>query len=821
MEKQSHRSEMEPSSGKESAKNKTTSRPKLPVRFADGTITASLLMLFFGVPLFFTGLSFQGIAFEKQIYFYFWILIALVAWAAKGVTSGEMKLRRTPLDIPIALFWVVYLLATIFSVDRWHSFMGFPGDPSRGLLSITALVIAYYFVCSNVSQRRIGLILAAILTSGAVVSLWTVLSIMGVKFLPAKMLAIAPLSLLGSSPGLGVFLSALVPLAITAIFKVRTSAALKSRKKNILTGALLVLLALDFFLMFALYVFVPWIAMLIGSGFFVIFILSRIIRPVENWAWLPMAAFVLVMIIMLGGGSFTIARVNMPVEVSQTYQLSWQIAKATLKDKLFLGSGAATYGYDFSLYKPQEFNVNTLYNLRFYQGNGLFFEALSTIGLLGTIAAVLLGLTFLSVVVYLLASHKEKDKVYALGFVTSALVLVIAGEMTKTESAMLIMSVLIAALALALAMSESEAEEKYVHFSLKASPKFALALAFVFMLVTAGVAFLFVFIGKTYAADLYAGAALRQGQTNKDGAVGNLIKAINLNNKEGQYYSLIGQEYMMQANDEMAKDASQVDINTVQNDLSNAIVAASQGRDLMKNDVLANQTLGQIYENAGAYVPDSITSAETAYQQALNLEPHNPDLILKLGQMKLGEAANSKDDGQRNNLVGQAKDLFQRSINEKTNYAAGYYQLALAQDALGDVSGAIGSMTEAINLDNSNVNFFFNLARLYQERGQGDDNKTAEALFKQILSVNGNDINTNFSLGLLYEKTNRKDEAIAQYQKVLNLLPAGSASDQAKSQVQKMISNIQNGIENTPENLGAAPAAQAGAPAAGSAPANQ
>ena len=81
-------------------------------------------MLFLGVPLFFTGLTFQGLAFEKQIYFYFWLLLALVVWATKGVIAGEMKIRRTPLDIPILAFWLTYLLATIFSPGPLAQLLG-------------------------------------------------------------------------------------------------------------------------------------------------------------------------------------------------------------------------------------------------------------------------------------------------------------------------------------------------------------------------------------------------------------------------------------------------------------------------------------------------------------------------------------------------------------------------------------------------------------------------------------------------------------------------------------------------------------------------
>ncbi|MFA6974136.1 MAG: hypothetical protein WC238_05375 [Parcubacteria group bacterium] len=318
--------------------NATDQKPRLMVRILDKIITACIFMLFFGVPLFFTSLSFQGIAFEKQIYFYFWILIALVVWAARGVVLGELKIRRTPLDIPIAIFFVIYALATFFSVDRWHSFIGFPGDPSRGLLSIVALIIAYYLIFSHFNLSRLKWILTAILSSGAILILWTLLGIMGVNFLPAKLMTVMPLSLVGSVSGLGIFLSILLPLLITTVFKLQASKTVGSLKKKIFTGILLVLTALDLFLLFALYAFVPWVAILIGVGFFLIFILALIIRPIENWTWLPMVTFVLIMIILMIGNSFKIAKINLPVEVSPSYGLSWQIAKNTLADKLVLGA---------------------------------------------------------------------------------------------------------------------------------------------------------------------------------------------------------------------------------------------------------------------------------------------------------------------------------------------------------------------------------------------------------------------------------------------------------------------------------------------------
>jgi cytochrome c-type biogenesis protein CcmH/NrfG len=765
-------------------------------KILDVVISVSLVALFFGLPLFFTGRTYQGIAFEKQIYFYFWILLALVSWVTKGVIAGELKIKRTPLDIPILVFFLVYLISTIFSIDRWHSFWGFFGDPSRGFVCIIALIFTYYLLLSHLAekpQKKIGLILGGLVLGNFIISLWTILAIFGIHFLPGKLAQFSPLSLIGSISGLGTYLGIMLPLLVVAVFKLSSNENISQRSRIIYNVVALITLVSDLFLLLAIYSFVSWIAVLVGVSFLIIYIISRIVRPAENWTWLPMAVFVAILVILMVN-QVQIAKINLPVEVSPSYQLSWQIAKEAAKDKFIIGSGPATYGYDFSLHRPQDFNLNTFYNLRFYQGTGILSEALPTIGALGVIVLVFLVLAFLSVGIYLLSRDKEKNKIYSLGFFTATLIFIVSAFTTRIEGSVLVLGTLISILTIAVLNWESQSEEKNLNLSLKASPKFALALAFVFMVVSAGVVFLFVYLGKAYVADARAGSAVREQQITEDGSIKKLGEAITLNSREGRYYTRAAQEYMVLANNETLKGEKDRNLEAIQKYLNGSIAFAKKGADLMKGDVLSVEVLAQVYENAGLYVPDSLRLAEDTYKQAQSLEPHNPDYYLKLGQIKIAQASSKESKDEKKQLITEAKDLFQSSINEKNNYAPGYYQLSLTQEALEDLDQAIDNMSKAFAFDNSNINYAFNLGRLYQARGGKDDNTKAESLFKQILGVNDKEVNTHFSLGILYEKTGRKSDAVSEYQKVLELLPAESQN--AKDQIQKMIDNIQNGISN-------------------------
>ncbi|TXH01822.1 MAG: hypothetical protein E6R05_05045, partial [Candidatus Moraniibacteriota bacterium] len=581
----------------------------------DLIITGVLMLLCFGVPVFFTGLTFQGIAFEKQIFFYFCLLAGLVAWVSKGVMTGEMKIRRTPLDIPVILFWLFSIVATVFSVDRWHSFWGFFGDPSRGFISITALVLAYFFIMSHFTERRRNLMLGSFLAAGVFVVIWSFLVVMKLRFLPASWEAMAPLSLIGSMSTLTLFLALLVPLFVTALFLIHREGSQVTRTSRLaLTGVLGVVLLLDLFLLLALYPFVTWAVVLAGLGFFLIYILAQIVRPVESLTWMPMVIFVVVLAFLMIGTN-QLVRATLPVEVTPNMKLSWQIMKESLSANFLTGSGLATYGYDFSLFRPQEFNGNSLYTLRFYQGTGLVAEAVSTIGVIGTVLMLVVWFSFLSIGLYLLTMDKAKNKIASLGLWSVAVMLFVAGFISPINATMLIVGVLLSALALATLLQESGSEERHWELSFRATPKFALALAFVFMVVSAGVAFIFVFMGKVFMADVSAGAAARM-PASVDGSIPKYVKAIQLYPQEGRYYTRIAQEYMAIANTEGGKSADDRDVNRIAFSVREAVASGLRAKELMPNDVLATEALGLVYENASIFATDALPKAEEMYMRA-------------------------------------------------------------------------------------------------------------------------------------------------------------------------------------------------------------
>ena len=219
----------------------------------------------------------------------------------------------------------------------------------------------------------------------------------------------------------------------------------------------------------------------------------------------------------------------------------------------------------------------------------------------------------------------------------------------------------------------------------------------------------------------------------------------------------------------------------------------------MPKDVAAVEALAEVYENKSLYFSESFDQTIATYNDALALEPHNATYPLKIGKIRAMQASSEKDDSAKKKLIVEAKEWLQKAVDEKSDLAEAQYQLGSTKLLLGETTDAIGSLQKAIAVDNTKADYFLALAGAYQNRGAEGDYDAAESIYKNIISVLGDDSNTNLSLGLLYEKMKRFDDAAEQYRKVSDLL--GSQDFGAKNQIQKMIDNAKRGVENTPENL--------------------
>ena len=79
-------------------------------------------------------------------------------------------------------------------------------------------------------------------------------------------------------------------------------------------------------------------------------------------------------------------RLNFPREIQLPFSTSWQVSGQSFVKDPFLGSGPSTYLFNFTAYKPAEFNASKFWNLRFDQAFNEYLQILGTLGSLGFLA---------------------------------------------------------------------------------------------------------------------------------------------------------------------------------------------------------------------------------------------------------------------------------------------------------------------------------------------------------------------------------------------------------------------------------------------------
>jgi O-antigen ligase len=129
-------------------------------------------LLFFVTPLIMTKSTSELFEFNKILFIYAVTVLIAFFWLLKMVVNKKIILKKTPLDIPIIVFFLSQLISTIFSLDRHTSIFGYYGRFNGGLLSSLSYIILYYAFVSN--SLNVEKTLKAILTSSLLVILWAV-----------------------------------------------------------------------------------------------------------------------------------------------------------------------------------------------------------------------------------------------------------------------------------------------------------------------------------------------------------------------------------------------------------------------------------------------------------------------------------------------------------------------------------------------------------------------------------------------------------------------------------------------------------------------
>jgi tetratricopeptide (TPR) repeat protein len=365
-------------------------------------ITIGIIVLVFAIPLLFIPLPQSTndarifAEFNKQIFLVLGSLILFSLWTFKMVLEKKVTIVRTPIDVPLLIFIVVFALATVFSTDLFVSIAGFYGLFHPAFLSVFALILFYFTTVSNLNTKTRLFALVSLLSSVVIISLINIFNFFGWFIVPyefAKVREWTPLLSLGTMS----FLASLsIPVSI--------GFALQTKTIWIRIAGLA----------FAIILFAPllivnsfgaWFSLFAATAIFLV-LAPRIIHTKADRVSLAVTGACALVLLVVALTPTLRDNLIQPLIQSEDKSLSisterrlsleagWQVGSRAAGKKPFLGSGPGTFPFASTAHAPLSLNQTDNWNIRFEQASNEYVNLITSVGILG-LAAFVLVLFFL------------------------------------------------------------------------------------------------------------------------------------------------------------------------------------------------------------------------------------------------------------------------------------------------------------------------------------------------------------------------------------------------------------------------------------------
>lgn len=593
-----------------------------------------LLVLILGIflilfPIIITTINTDAFVIPKQTLTAIVIVIGLVLLGVKGILNQTVRLRRTPFDLPLVVFALAMFVSAIFAVNKADSFISF--------VPLLFAILIYFIITNGVKRAQDIMFLSASLIGGSIlVSVITLLSYLKIYVIPFSFAKAQTFTPLGSLFDQAIFLVLILSFCLYM--------AWPALKKRTVEKGRLIFVAGAFFL-------------LIGT-------------------------FVTIL------GTFTLQKPTL-----LPYQTGFQTAFAAISqdngrvvEGFLMGSGIGTFITDFTKFKPAAFNLNAnLWNLSFLRSSSFILELIATTGLLGILSFIFLAYKIL----------RTKPL-----FPPLVLVLILSIILPFSFSTILLFFVLLGIYSASQGLSEHQKTRFFdVDLRLVALrrgvfalsdpsksdsdnsnilPYGFLALIVAFCLLVGIPSVRFVVSDYLFQQSLVAAAkndAQKTYQLEKD--------AISMFPQRDGYHRIFSQVNLSIANNLAAaapkgSSPSAQTQQTIYQLIQQSINSARTATTVSPATSVNWQNLSSIYRSLIGFGQNADTFAVIANQQALTLDPNNPQQYINYGGIFY-------QLGQWDNAIRQ----FQIAATLKPDFANAYYNLGHGLEQKGDLQGAL------------------------------------------------------------------------------------------------------------------------------------
>ena len=683
----------------------------------DKIIKYALLSLVFLLPLWFLPWTVSPIAINKQMLLSVFVFLLLILWLVKTISSGKLSCSWGKLSTGVILLLLVFGISTVFSSARIQSFWGMADEPDT-FFNFILYGLVFFLFANLISVNQLSSVLIIFLASSGILSLLFLIQIFKPIF-PWDFAQSSGFNPVGSVQALAVFLGGAFVILMAAL----TSTKLQ-RLYQILGGIIGILL---FIAIFLVNFWAVWLGIVFGMAIIIFSKLKNLsIASVATGAnplkplFLPLFIFALALVFIflkLPIGNI----VSLPSEISPTFKATLDIATKSLAESpknLILGSGPATFGYQYSLHRGIGPNLTDFWQLRFNQGAAALPTFLATFGILGILAILL------TIAIFLYQGLKKMYKGPAsigaeLGVFAGGFYYLICWFLYPINLSLLFTIFLMLGLWVVLT-----GEKKKFLFTQSPQKAFTIMLLGVFLI--AGSIFGLYTVSQKYAAAVIYNQGLNlinAAEPKLDEGIIAINKAVTLDLKDS-YLRNLSQAFLFKINEvlnnqELSQEQGQAEF---QKQVSNAELSATAAVQINPRNSQNWLQLGNVYENLALFnVEGTRELALLDYQKASELDPQNPLLPFNLGrtykstaeriqiQIALLEQAQKKDEEAINKLQeSYDKNLelalaeFKKSNELKSNFSVAYYLTAQVYEIQGKTAEALQNYQIVLQLEPDN-----------------------------------------------------------------------------------------------------------------------
>jgi len=453
------------------------------------------------------------------------------------------------------------------------------------------------------------------------------------------------------------------------------------------------------------------------------------------------------------------------IEARPSWQSTIDITKKAYSENLLFGSGPNTFGSQWTAFKPQSINNTLFWNVDFNSGVGLIPTSFTTTGLVGGLA----WLAFFILFIYsgyknlVTAAIEDRASYYlSLSLFLGAIYLWVFTVIYIPNVVIVTLAFLLTGMYIASLRHRSASPiEKEINFASNPRIGFISVLMLTVLLLVSAVSLYMV--GGQYASAVSFQSALVSANIggNIDEAERKVKRAIKLGNND-RYYRLAAEINLTRINQILSDQDKSVEKkkSEFQTILGSAISNVQKAIEIDRENYQNWTMFGRVYGSVVSLgVEGAYESAKRSYDEALKLNPHNPEIFLTLARLEL-----ARD----NNNIDGAKEFIWKSIEKKNNYTEAIFLLSQLEIQIGNIDNAIQSVEAATIIEPNNPAFFFQLGLLQSNAGNSE--KAILAL-ERAIALNAQYSNARYFLGLNYFKTGRTEDAIGQFNVVSDLNP--------------------------------------------------